>query len=322
MEDTATFVGIDVAKEHLDVQTWPPSTPTQFDNTPKGLTRLCKAIKRLKHVARVVLEATGGYETAAVVALAKAQLPVVVVNPRQVRDYAKAKGILAKTDTLDAAVLAQFACDIKPPVRPLPTETERAMSELVRRRGQLLQQRTADLCRLQQASLTEVIKNIRNSLKFNEKQQAEILTQLDGLIQASPVYVEKIEIMRSVKSVGPVTARALLVELPELGTLDRKQIASLAGLAPFNRDSGTMRGTRTLWGGRQRARTALYMAAVNATQHNPVIREFYQRLIHAGKLPMTAIAACMRKLLTILNALLRDHKPWNPEKTTKPAKFA
>ena len=322
MKEATTYVGIDIAKGQVDVQTYPPSTPVQFGNTPSGLAKLCKAIKRLRNVARVVIEATGGYETAAVVALAKAQLPVVVVNPRQVRDYARALGILAKTDTLDAAVLARFAHDTKPPVRPLPTETERAMSELIRRRGQLVQQHVADLCRLQQASLPGVIKNIQTSLDFNEKQQAEILTQLDELIQASPIYADKVELMQSVKSIGPITARTLLVELPELGTLTNKQIASLAGLAPFNRDSGTMRGTRTLWGGRKRARTALYMATMNAACHNPVIREFYQRLLHAGKLRMVALAACMRKLLTILNAILRDHKPWNPEKTTKSEIFA
>jgi len=322
MKEATTYVGIDIAKGQVDVQTYPPSTPVQFGNTPSGLAKLCKAIKRLRNVARVVIEATGGYETAAVVALAKAQLPVVVVNPRQVRDYARALGILAKTDTLDAAVLARFAHDTKPPVRPLPTETERAMSELVRRRGQLVQQHVADLCRLQQASLPGVIKNLQTSLTFNEKQQAEILTQLDELIQASPIYADKVELMQSVKRIGPITARTLLVELPELGTLTNKQIASLAGLAPFNRDSGTMRGKRTLWGGRKRARTALYMATMNAACHNPVIREFYQRLLHAGKLRMVALAACMRKLLTILNAILRDHKPWNPEKTTKSEIFA
>jgi len=321
MEDN-TFVGIDIAKGQLDVQTWPPSTPAQFGNTSSGLAKLCKALKRLKNVALVVLEATGGYETAAVVAMAKASLPVVVVNPRQVRDYAKARGILAKTDTIDATVLARFAHDFRPTVRPLPTETQRAMSELVRRRGQLVQQHAADLCRLKQASLPGVIKNIKTSLEFNEKQQAQLLSQLDELIQASPVYADKVALMQSVKSIGPVTARAMLVELPELGTLTNKQIASLAGLAPFNRDSGTMRGKRTLWGGRKRARTALYMATMNAACHNPVIREFYQRLLHAGKLRMVALAACMRKLLTILNAILRDNKPWNPQKTSKSEIFA
>jgi transposase len=285
------------------------------------LATLCKTLAR-QNVALIDMESTGGYEIPVVVELAKAQLPVVVVNPRQPRDYAKAKGILAKTDEIDAAVLAQFAHDIRPPVRPLPTEQERAMSELLRRRRQLIQQHSADLCRLKQASLPGVIASIKTSLDFNEKQQTEILTQLDDLLHASPIYADKIHLMQSVKSIGPITARALLVEMPELGTLDRKQVASLAGLAPFNRDSGTMRGKRTTWGGRKRARTALYMAAMNAAHHNPVIREFYQRLRHAGKLPMVALAACMRKLLTILNAILRDNKPWNPEKTTKSEKFA
>jgi len=313
------FVGIDIAKGQVDVQTYPPAAPAQFDNTPKGLKQLCKALKR-QNVALIVLEATGGYETAAVVALANAKLPVVVVNPRQIRDYARALGVLAKTDQLDAAVIARFAHDVKPPVRPLPTEQERAMTELVRRRAQLLKEHSADLCRLQQASLPGVVKNIQKSLAFNEKQQEEIVAMLDELIRTSPVYVEKVELMRSVKSVGPVTAKAMLVELPELGTLDRKQIASLTGLAPICRDSGTMRGKRTIWGGRKRARTALYMATVNASQHNPVIREFYQRLLAAGKLPMVALAACMRKLVTILNAILRDKTPWNPQKTTKSLK--
>lgn len=305
------FVGIDVSKDSLDVQTYPVTQSTQFANDSSGFRALIRSLKKSR-VALIVVEATGGYEAAVVADLAQANLPVVVVNPRQVRNYALALGILAKTDGIDAGVIARFAHDVKPPVRPLATEQERAMNDLIRRRRQLVRVRAAEQCRLQQNTLPAVLKSIRQSLRFIERQLAELTKQLDALIHSSPIYIEKVQLLQSVKSIGAVTARELLVELPELGQLERRQITSLTGLAPINRDSGKMRGKRTIWGGRKNARTALYMPTMCAIRHNPAIRAFYLRLRAAGKLKMVALVACMRRLLTILNAILRDKKPWNP----------
>lgn len=304
------FVGVDVAKDSLDLQTYPISQSKQFANSTAGIRCLLRHLKGAK-VAMIVVEATGGYETALVVELAAASLPVVVINPRQARDYARALGQLAKTDKIDAAVLARFGHDVRPPIRPLPTEQERALIDLTRRRRQLLKTHASEQCRLQQNTLPAVLKCIRKTLLFLERQLATITAELDAIIHASPVWLEKVQLLQSVKSIGPVTARELLVELPELGQLERREIASLVGLAPINRDSGMMRGKRTIWGGRKNARTALYMPTMCAIRHNPAIRDFYQRLRQAGKLKMVALTACMRKLLTILNAILRDKRPWN-----------
>jgi transposase len=305
------FVGIDVAKESLDLQTYPISRSEHLENSAAGIRAV---LRRLRSVAvtRIVVEATGGYETALVAELAAAGLPVVVINPRQVRDYARALGLLAKTDRIDAGVLARFGHDVRPPIRPLPTEQERAMNDLVRRRRQRVKQHAMEQCRLQQNSLPAVLKSVRQTLRFLERQLAAIADQLDAMIQASSIWVEKVQLLQSVKGIGPVTARELLVELPELGRIERREIASLVGLAPINRDSGTMRGKRTIWGGRKNARTALYMPTMCAIRHNPTIRNFYLRLRQAGKLKMVALTACMRKLLTILNAILRDKTAWNP----------
>jgi len=305
------FVGIDVAKETLDLQTYPPAQPEQFQNDLRAIRKLLRTLSRRKP-SLIVVEATGGYETALVAELADAGLPVVLVNPRQVRDYAKALGILAKTDKIDAGVIARFGHDVRPPLRPLPNEQERAMSQLIRRRRQLVKQHAAEQCRLQQATLPAVLRSLRQSLRFLEGQVNAVNKQLDALIHSSPIWLEKVQLLQTVKSIGEVTARELLVELPELGQLERRQITGLAGLAPINRDSGKMRGKRTTWGGRKNARTALYMPTMCAIRHNPVIRNFYQRLRQAGKIKMVALVACMRKLLTILNAILRDKKPWNP----------
>jgi transposase len=307
----AIFVGIDVAKDTLDLQTFPAASAQQFQNNPTGIRKLLRCLKA-RPLGLVVVEATGGYQTPMVAELAAAGLPVVVVNPRHVRNYARALGILAKTDRIDAAVLARFGHDIRPPLRPLPTQQERAMAELVRRRRQLIKARTAESCRLQQSQLPCVLRILRQSLRSIQQQLEAVDRELDRLIQASPVCLEKVQLLQGVKSVGAVTARQLLVELPELGQLGRRQIAGLVGLAPINRDSGTLRGKRAVFGGRKNVRTALYMPTVSAIRHNPVIREFYHRLRAAGKTKMIALTACMRKLLTILNAILRDRKPWNP----------
>ena len=302
-------VGIDVAKDKLDLQTYPPGEHVIFDNAPAGIRALLRHLKTW-HIERIIIEATGGYETLAVAELAAAGLPVVVINPRQSRDYARALGVLAKTDRIDAAMLARFGHDTKPPVRPLPTPQERAMNDLIRRRRQLVKLRSAELCRLQQNTLPAVAKSIQQSLRFVERQLTTITAEMQAMIQASPLWLEKVQLLQSVKSIGAVTARELLVEVPELGQLERREIASLVGLAPINRDSGKMRGKRTIWGGRKNARTALYMPTMCAIRHNPTIHEFYQRLLAAGKKKMVALTACMRKLLTILNAILRDKKPW------------
>jgi len=305
------FVGIDVAKASLDLQTHPASQAEQFENSLAGIRAIRRRLRR-DRTALIVVEATGGYETALVAELAAAGLPVVVINPRQARDYARALGLLAKTDKIDAGVLARFGHDVRPPIRPLPTQQDRAMNDLIRRRRQLVKQHAMEQCRLQQNTLPAVLKSVRQTLRFLERQLAAITDQLDAMIQASPIWLEKVQLLQSVKSIGPVTARELLVELPELGQLERRQIASLVGLAPINRDSGKMRGKRTIWGGRKNARTALYMPTMCAIRYNPAIRDFYLRLREAGKLKMVALTACMRKLLTILNAILRDKKPWNP----------
>ena len=306
----AIFVGIDVAKETLDLQTYPQGQAKSFENAVAGIRSLIRSLRR-RPITLIVVEATGGYETAVVAELAAADLPVVVINPRQARDYARALGLLAKTDAIDAGVLARFGHDVRPPIRHLPTKQERAMSNLIRRRRQLVKQHAMEQCRLQQNTLSAVLKSIRQTLRFLERQLAAITAELDALIHASPIWLEKVQLLQSVKSIGLVTARELLVELPELGQLERRKIASLVGLAPINRDSGKMRGKRTIWGGRKNARTALYMPTMCAIRHNPVIRDFYLRLREAGKLKMVALTACMRKLLTILNAILRDKKPWN-----------
>ena len=305
------FVGIDVAKASLDLQTHPASQAEQFENSLAGIRAIRRRLRR-DRTALIVVEATGGYETALVAELAAAGLPVVVINPRQARDYARALGLLAKTDKIDAGVLARFGHDVRPPIRPLPTQQDRAMNDLIRRRRQLVKQHAMEQCRLQQNTLPAVLKSVRQTLRFLERQLAAITDQLDAMIQASPIWLEKVQLLQSVKSIGPVTARELLVELPELGQLERRQIASLVGLAPINRDSGKMRGRRSTWGGRRDVRTALYTPTVSAIRHNPTIRNFYQSLRSAGKLKMVALVACMRKLLTILNAILRDQRPWTP----------
>lgn len=305
------FVGIDVSKESLDMQTYPAGAAEQFANAAGGIRRLRSRLRR-RTVALIVVEATGGYERGVVAELAAAGMPVVVINPRQARDYARALGLLAKTDVIDAGVLARFGHDVRPPVRNLPTPQERALNELVRRRRQLVELHNMEQCRLQQTLQATVLKNIRQTLRFLDRQIDTINAELDKMIRSSPIWLEKVQLLQSVKSIGAVTARTLLAELPELGQLERRQIASLVGLAPINRDSGKMRGKRTTWGGRKNARSALYMSTLTAIRHNPAIRKFYLRLRESGKLKMVALIACMRKLLTVLNAILRDKTPWKP----------
>jgi transposase len=261
------------------------------------------------HPTLIVLEATGGFELAVTAALAAARQPVVVVNPRQVRDFAKATGQLAKTDALDAAILAQFAEAVRPAIRALPDAATQALGALLTRRRQLVAMRMAESNRLSTA-LPPVRKGIRAHLAWLDRQLAQLDEDLTHAIRESPVWRKKDNLLQSTSGVGPVLARTLLVALPELGTLNRKQIAALVGVAPLNRDSGTLRGRRRVWGGRAHVRAALYMSALVATRYNPVVRAFYQRLCAAGKAKKVALTACMRKLLTMLNAMIKYRSPW------------
>ena len=303
--------GIDVSKARLDVDFSDDRGAFSTDNDPAGHARIVQGLKDAG-ASRIVLEATGGFERAIVAELAAAGLPVVVVNPRQVRDFAKATGRLAKTDAIDAKVLALFGIAIQPPLRPLDDRQTQAFAELLTRRRQLIQMRVAESNRLAQARDRRVRKSIEGVLKLLERQIAAIDDEIDQHIQSSPIWKEKEQLLLAVEGVGPTTARTLLAELPELGTASRQEIAALVGLAPFNRDSGTMRGRRTIVGGRAPVRSVLYMATLTATRRNPVIRKHYQHLLDQGKRKKVALVACMRKLLTILNAMLRENEPWRP----------
>jgi transposase len=301
------FVGIDVSKTQLDVALRPEGR-FAVSNDETGFTQLIERLSRVAPV-RVVLEATGGLEIPLVGALAAAGLPVVVVNPRQVRDFAKATGKLAKTDALDAQTLAHFAEVIQPALRPLPDEQTQALAALVTRRRQLVEMLIAEKNRLRQAP-----KPIRPSLQAHiawlEQALQQADTDLAEAIRHSPVWRENEALLQSAPGVGPVLSTTLLATVPELGTLAHKQIAALVGVAPLNRDSGTLRGRRTVWGGRAQARAVLYMGAIVAARFNPVIRAFYQRLRAAGKAKKVALTACMHKLLVILNAMLKHRTPW------------
>jgi transposase len=249
--------------------------------------------------------------------LAAAGLPVVVVNPRQVRDFAKAMGQLAKTDRLDAQVLARFGQATRPQLRPLPDAETQALQALVSRREQLVQMITAEKNR-RYLALTAIRRQIDTHIRWLQKQLKRVDDDLDQAVRSSPLWQEQERLLCTAKGVGPVTARALITHLPELGTLDGKQIAALVGVAPFNRDSGPRQGRKKIWGGRKRVRSALYMAVLSASRHNRHIRSFYQRLLAAGKLPKVALVACMRKLLVILNAMVRSNTPWEPGVLSRP----
>ncbi|WP_455379026.1 IS110 family RNA-guided transposase [Petrachloros mirabilis] len=306
MTQTPVFVGIDVSKAQWDVAVRPDGRFT-YTNNAQGLAQLLEKVRAVTPTL-IVLEATGGMELPLTSALVLAGLPVVVVNPRQVRDFAKATGQLAKTG---AQVLARFAEAIRPQPRPLPDEQTHALAALVTRRQQLLEMLTAEKNRLTGARAS-VRKNLRAHIAWLERALRQADTDLADAIRQSPVWREKDELLRSVLGIGPVLTTTLLAYLPELGTLTHKQIAALVGVAPLNRDSGTLRGRRTVWGGRAHVRTTLYMAAIVAAPFNPVIRAFYQHLRTAGKAKKVALVACMRKLLTIVNAMLKHQTPWNP----------
>ena len=301
------FVGIDVSQARLDIAVR-PGAPFSIAHTESALATLGEQLRALSPTL-IVLEATGGMEIPLTSALATAGLPVVVVNPRQVRDFAKASGHLAKTDALDAQVLAQFAEVMRPQPRPLPDAETRALAAQLTRRRQLVEMLTAEKNRLLSAS-SPIRKRVRTHIVWLERELEHTNTDLAEAIRQSPVWREKDELLRSVPGVGPVVTSTLLASLPELGTLTNKQIAALVGVAPLNRDSGRLRGRRTVWGGRAQVRAVLYMSAIVAARFNPVIRTFYQRLCRAGKAKKVALTACMRKLLVILNTMIKHRTPW------------
>lgn len=310
MTRVQVFVGIDVSKAQLDVALRPEGR-FAAPNTEVGIAQVLTRLQAVSPTL-VVLEATGGLEIPLTGALAAAGMPVVVVNPRQVRDFAKATGKLAKTDALDAQTLAHFAEVMRPEPRPLPDEQTQTLAALLTRRRQLVEMLTAEKNRLASAR-TPVRKSLRTHITWLERELSHTDSDLAYAIRKSPVWREKEELLQSTPGVGPVVTTTLLANLPELGTLTAKQIAALVGVAPFNRDSGTLRGTRTVWGGRAQVRAVLYMGTLVATRFNPVIRAFYQRLCAAGKPKKVALTACMRKLLIILNAMLKHRTPWRPE---------
>lgn len=310
MEQEARYVGIDVAQNWLDVSVTGEEEVWRVGNDAAGIAALRE---RLLAYApqRVVLEATGGLETAVAAELTAAAMPVSVVNPRQVRDFARATGRLAKTDAIDAGMLVRFAEALQPEVRPLPDAQAQELRSLVTRRRQVVVMLTAEQNRLPQAT-KRVQPHLEAHIAWLRQQLAELDQELADLIQSSPVWRARDNLLQSVPGVGPTTATVLVADLPELGNLNRKQIAALVGVAPHNRDSGSYRGKRSVWGGRATVRASLYMATLVATRFNPVIKVFYARLCAAGKPKKVALTACMRKLLTILNHMLRTQTPWNP----------
>jgi transposase len=305
---TPLFVGIDVSKATLNIATYPPGARWQVANADPDLHALVQRLRHL-HPTRLVFEATGGYERALVAACATAGLPIVVANPRQVRDFARSTGQLAKTDAIDATILALFAARIQPALRPLPEAERQALDALLTRRRQLLEMLTAERNRLEHA-LPAIRRDLQAHIRWLERRLADVDGDLEATIHQSPLWRTQEDLLRTVPGIGPVVSRTLLGALPELGTLSHKQIAALVGLAPLNRDSGTRRGHRMIWGGRAPVRSALWMAAIVASRHNSVIRTFYLRLLAAGKPKKVALTACARKLLTILNAMMRTNTPW------------
>ena len=313
MEGEPTYVGIDVSKAQVDVAVRPTGQRWVVCYDETGVEELVVRMVNLSP-ALVLLEASGGLELPLVAALAAAALPVVVVNPRQVRDFARATGTLAKTDALDASVLAHFADAVRPSVRPLRDAETQVLNSLVARRHQVMTMLVSEKNRLGTA-INAVRPRIEAHIAWLEQELKDLDGGLQQTLRRSPVWREKDDLLRSVPGVGEQLSLTLLAYVPELGTLDRRQIAALVGVAPFSRDSGTLRGKRTIWGGRARVRAALYMGALVATRYNPVIQVFYRRLLAAGKAKKVALVACMRKLLTILNSMVKSGQHWDSQPT-------
>jgi transposase len=303
------FVGIDVAKDRLDVHVRPSDESFVVARDGEGIEELAKRLRAVTP-ALIVLEATGGFETVVAAGLAAAGLPVAVVNPRQIRDFARATARLAKTDTLDAAVIAHFAEAVNPPVRLLADPQQRLLGELMARRRQLIEMMVAEGNRRRLLTARRALKSVDRVLAVLKAQLEEIDHDIDIAVRGTPAWREAEDLLISVPGIGHKIARTLLAEMPELGRLDRRQIASLTGVAPFNRDSGSLRGRRTITGGRTVVRSALYMSVLVSIRRKLPLAETYHRLRASGKPAKVAIVACMRKLVTILNAILRDKKPW------------
>jgi transposase len=307
MTEEAGCVGVDVAKNTLDVAVSNSKEMRQYENDHEGITSAVRYIMGLKP-AKIIIEATGNYEMPLAASLQASRLPVIIVNPRQVRDFARATGVLAKTDRIDARILALFGLQVNPEIRLLPDQKARELGSLLARRRQLIEMLTAEHNRLLQADAC-ICSGIEIHIKWLEEAISIINDDLDRQIRSSPSWCEKDNLLKSVPGVGKVVSTTLLIELPELGQLNRRKIAALVGVAPLNRDSGTLRGKRTVWG-RAKLRAVLYMAALVGVRCNPVIAAFYLRLLNAGKAKKVALVACMRKLLTILNAMIRSKTVW------------
>jgi transposase len=311
-EPLAVFVGIDVSKDRLDVHLRPSGEAFSVARDGDGLDDLSGRLAAFC-VALVVIEATGGFETTVAAALAGAGLPLCVVNPRQIRDFARAMGRLAKTDALDAEAIALFAERVRPQARPVPEPDAVRLADLVARRRQIVEMIGMEANRRRRAADKRLVKTIDRHVAFLEKQLAEIDRAIGDGVRGSPVWRDKEALLKSVPGIGDVTARTLLAEMPELGAIGRRQLAALVGVAPVNRDSGLMRGHRTIAGGRTAVRNVLYMAALVAIRHNPVFKAFYDRLTNRGSPKKLAIVAVIRKLLTVLNAIIRNNTPWRPQ---------
>ncbi len=305
------YVGIDVSKDRLDVHVLPSGQVFAVARDGKGLNELIERLAGIRP-RLIAVEATGGFETVVAAAIAGAHLPLAVVNPAQVRHFAQAVGKRAKTDPIDAAVIARFAEAVKPEPRELPDEAARLLSELVGRRAQVIEMLVAERQRERRASAVRVRKSLARHIAALEKELPEIDRDIDTMVRGSPVWREKEDLLISFPGVANTIARNVLADLPELGSLTRREIASLVGVAPFTRQSGRWKGKSMIAGGRPFARTAIFMAALSAIRCNPVLREFYQRLLARGKPKMVALIAVARKVLTILNAMLRDKKQWQP----------
>lgn len=309
------YVGIDVDKINLEVAFDPEQPKKSFPNDKGGFKTLIKLFQE-SAVDHVVMEATGGFENPFAVALTRSSIAVSVVNPRHVRSFAKAMGYLAKTDAIDARVILEFAEAIKPKSRPIKDKQSQQLTDLVTRQEQLVRMLAAEKNRLHTANKS-VRKNIEDHIKWLKRQIKDIDIELRKCIEGSSIWRVKDDLLQSVPGVGPKTSAKLIASLPELGNLNRRQIAALVGVAPFNRDSGSFRGRRTIWGGRAQVRCALYMAVLSATKHNSVIRAFYQRLVEAGKAKKLALTACMRKLIIILNTMMKNQTHWQVNRTLK-----
>jgi transposase len=302
------FIGVDVSKKLLDVSIRPSNERTQFPNDEQGINSLIESLG--KQVTLLVVEATGGYEMPLVVHLLAKGIPVALVNPRQVRDFAKATGQLAKTDAIDAKVLAHFADAVRPTPRPLADQETQQLHEFLSRRRQLLEMKVAEQNRLLLAMGAVTRRDIQRHINWLASSIKDTDKDIKSMVRKSPAWRARDELLQSVPSVGPATSSRLIADLPELGKLNHKQIAALVGVAPLNRDSGSFRGRRSIWGGRAQVRATLYMAALVGTRRHPDLKRFYERLLRAGKPKKVALIACMRKLLCQLNAICRDNRPW------------